>query len=626
MAVSSGNEKYLAAYYANERDANKQMTFVCAISGGLLLLLWIFVLTGLFVLSRHSYILANVAIATCILILFLPLALLKTKLMDKRGYKYFLTLDFLVAIGFLSVVIPKHMALAWAIPIVLVNHYYNPRLGRVVFAVTAVMMLLCIYMGMLFGEFDPHLLGGECDSKTDLIYTHHFPMTYPDTTQGRIEFLRAMRDIAGSNRYITATVYYYFGRLVILSIVFLASNALNKRTYKLFLDEFRANEEQSKINNDLSVAKDIQLSSLPANFYCNSKAEITAELRAAKEVGGDFYQYLPLDDTHIAIAIGDVSGKGIPAAMFMMKTITCLKNFLAIGKSPAETLKEVNRALYDGNENQVFVTCFLGIIDLEKKRMTFANAGHNRPIFGQQQHFHYLPCEAGFLLGVLPEAKVQDEVMALHNGDMVLLYTDGVTEARNLQGELFGEKRLLEFMDSRDFSCTLELSRSLTDTIDEFTGAADQSDDITHLVIQIAENAQTHYEEHSAIANKEAIPELLGFIQRFAEKEHLDERLIANLLVVGDELISNIVKYAYDDVKGDILVRLLTNDKQFVLTLVDHGKPFNALEVNNQKLSGEAGELPIGGLGIFIVKQIADSYTYDYLNKKNILILRKKIG
>lgn len=621
--VIRDNQRYLAAYYANETDANRNMSIALAVSAGLLGVMWIFYLTGLFPLSPHSLFLANIAIPVCMGLLLSPLLYLKTRFIEKHGYKYFLIIAFLVALSFLNVVIPKHMILGWAIPIVLVNHYYNPRMGRVTFLITAAMMLVCMYLGMLFGEFDPYLLTGEVDGPTETIYNFRFTQTYPDTLNGRIEYLRALKE-TGTNRYVTALVYYYFGRIGILGILFFASNRLNMRTYKLFLNEFRANEEQNKIANDLTIAKDIQLSSLPTGYFCTTRAEITAELHAAKEVGGDFYQYVALDEDHIAVAIGDVSGKGIPAAMFMMKTITCLKNFLSVNKTPAETLREVNRALYDGNENEVFVTCFLGIIDLAHGRMTFANAGHNPPIFGKTGHYRYLPCEHGFLLGVLPEAKVKDEMMPLRDGESMLLYTDGVTEARNEAGEFFGEKRLLSFMNSKDFSCPLETTRGLLDTIEEFAAGAEQSDDITHLLIRVSNNAKTHFEDRHLDAKPEAVPELLSFIQDFATKEGFDRELINSLLIIGDELISNIIKYAYEG-QGDIYLRLMRNDEEFVLTLVDHGKPFNALEVNHERLFGEAKDQKVGGLGILIVKQIMDNITYDYLNKKNILILRKKL-
>ena len=150
------------------------MAIVCAVAGGLLTVMWIFYLTGLFVLSRHSLFLANVAILICIGLLLSPLAFLRTHFIAKPGFKYFLIIDFLIAVSFLNVVIPKHMVLAWAVPIVLANHYYNPRLGKTTFVITAVMMLFCLYLGMLVGEFDPYLLAGENDSAKEIIYSHHF--------------------------------------------------------------------------------------------------------------------------------------------------------------------------------------------------------------------------------------------------------------------------------------------------------------------------------------------------------------------------------------------------------------------------------------------------------------------
>lgn len=624
---SNENEKYLAAYLKNEYNANRLMTVICAAAAVLLGTIWVFYLTGVFPVPRHSLLMTNIAIPICMGLLLSPLLFLRTEWLKRPGYKYYLIIAFIVAISYLNVAIPKHMVLAWAIPIILVNHYYNPRLGKTTFAVVAGMMLITMYLAMLFGEFDPYLLTGEIDSAEESLYSIHLDRYFPDTYDGRIAFLSALTTEAKSNRYLAIFTFYYFGRMVSLTIIFFLSNTLNKRTYKLFLDEFNANAEQAKINNDLNVAKEIQLSSLPTGYFNSSHCEITAELHAAKEVGGDLYFYTPLDENHVAIAIGDVSGKGIPAAMFMMKTITCLRNFLSLGRSPAETLREVNRALFDGNENQVFVTCFLGIIDFKAKRMVFANAGHNKPLFGQSGRFRYLPCKAGFLLGVMEEAVVCDEVMPLRDGDSILLYTDGVTEARSSSGEFFGEKRLQEFANSKDFSCPLEMTRGLLDTVEEFAAGAEQSDDITHLLIKISDNEKNRFDDRHVDANAEAVSTLLAFIKDFATQEKLDAELVSNLLVIGDELVSNIIKYAYDeDEKGDIYLRLLRNDTEFVMTLVDHGKPFNSLAVNRDKLSGDAQSQPVGGLGILIVKRIMDNITYDYLNKKNILILRKKLS
>ncbi len=617
-------KKYLQAYYQNEFDANKQMTLICAIAAGILVFMWVFYLTGAFVLSQHSLFLANIAFPISFVLLLSPLLFLHTSLREKKGYKYYLMGTFLLALSLLNVIVPKHMVLGWAIPIILVNHYYNPKMGRITFAVTLFLMLICLYMGMFFGEYDPYLLMGENNSADGTIICFDLNKVFPDTPEGRFDMLHQLKE-AGQNRYLTALIYYYFGRVALLTVVFFASNSLNKRTFKLFVDEFKVNAKQEKINNDLSIAKDIQQSSLPFGYYCSPSYEICAELKAAKEVGGDFYQYLPLDDDHIAVAIGDVSGKGIPAAMFMMKTLTTLKNFLSLDLTPSQILNKVNASLYESNENQIFVTCFLGIIDLKRHVMIYCNAGHNQPIFGFDHKYSYLPCAHGFILGIMPQIHLVDEYLPIHEEESLLLYTDGITEARDGSGRFFGEDRLLRFMNEGDFSCPLQLSRDLLDEVADYANGAEQSDDITHLLIKITDTSKIHVEEKTVEAEKENIAPLLHFMEEFARQEGFPEKFTNNLMIIGDELISNIIKYAYED-KGDIFIRLMKDEKVFVLTIIDQGKPFNALEQEGAKLEGEAENQPIGGLGLFMVKNMMDNITYDYRNKKNILILRKSVS
>ena len=172
-------------------------------------------------------------------------------------------------------------------------------------------------------------------------------------------------------------------------LVFFVSNALNKRTYQLLVNEIHVNSEQEKTKTELEVAKEIQLATLPNEIATSKDIEIVAEPRAAKEVGGDFYDYFKIDEDYTAIVIGDISGKGVPAALFMMKTITCFKNFVGPNKKPSQILKEVNAALYDNNFQNMFVTCFLAILNNKTGELEFANAGHNPPVIGKNQNFRY---------------------------------------------------------------------------------------------------------------------------------------------------------------------------------------------------------------------------------------------
>ena len=431
----------------------------------------------------------------------------------------------------------------------------------------------------------------------------------------------------GNNRYLEAFTLNYLPRAALFTVIFIVSNALNIRTYKLLVKEISINTEQEKTKTELDVARDIQIATLPTGFVTSKDIEIQAELKPAKQVGGDFYDYFQLDDEHIALVIADVSGKGIPAAMFMMKTITCFKNIVSISKSPAETLKEVNKTINKGNDSNMFVTCFFAIINTKTGEMRFANAGHNPPLVGQNKNYKYLKCQSGFVLGPLKDVFVVDEVYKLNNGDTLTLYTDGITEARNKHGLFYGEDRLIDIFNHKEYSCLVELHHSLKDDIERFVDGEDQADDMTYITIKYHGDNYL-YEEQRFKGVKENLSKMIQMIDDFGRKMHLEEMFINNLNVVADEMLSNIVKYGYADYTDDIFIRLLYNqDKnEFVLTIIDRGVQFNPFSVNNKPLSGDqdVSRMKEGGLGILIVKKLMSEYAYDYINKKNIVTLKKK--
>lgn len=624
--MSEEENKYLVEFRKNEHDANRRMAVALFLTAILLFIIWIlYLIPGIFRLTDATRLITCISLPIFILVLLSPQLWVRKKYGEKPGFKYFLLITFILVITLLNVIIPKHAILGWSICIVVTNHYYNPRLCKIAFALTLVGMIIGIYMGMFLGEYDPNLLMGELDETTGLI--HHFSdysLTFSDSPSGRFEYLKYLLSI-GKNRYLTAIIYYFFPRAVISIIIFYTSNALNKRTYKLLASEIKVNSEQEKMNTELEVAKDIQLATIPSETLTTEDIEVVGELKAAKEVGGDFYDYFDLDDDHIAIIIGDVSGKGIPAAMFMMKTITCFKNYTLSHKSPAQILKEVNSAIYDSGKSQMFVTVFLGILNKKTGLLRFANAGHNPPIIGYNQHYHYLKCNTGFVLGGLKDAFVVDEELTLKPGECITLYTDGLTEARNNEGEFYGEGRLIQSFNERDYTCLIELHHTIKDKIDSFVDGAPQSDDLTFISLKYHGDKYS-YLENIYDARSENIPEMLTFIKDFCNLHKIQEDFTSNLLVVGDELFSNIVKYGYQGNGGELFIRLLLNEdkKELVLTVIDKAPEFNQLKVNNAMVGDDANKQQIGGLGILIVKKIMSQYAYDRINGKNILVLRKK--
>lgn len=611
-------EQYLKAYYDNEADANRQMSFANAFSAGMMLVIWIFYLTGFFVIRDYVKPLVNTVFPVSIVILLTPLfyAKFKPSILKRPNYKLFVIFSFVAVIAVVNIIIPKHATLGWALCLIITTHFYNTKVCNLTFGVIVGLSLLCIYACMFVGEYDPNLIGNGVIVDGKIVYV--------EGVKERYELLHQML-LEGENRYLKVFLYYYIPRTGLLTLIFLVCNSLNARTYKLLVSEIKVNSEQEKTRTELEVAKDIQLATLPSELVASEDAEIVGELKAAKEVGGDFYDYFKIDEDHVAIVIGDVSGKGIPAAMFMMKTITCFKNFTRENKTPAQILQEVNSSIFKGNDSQMFVTCFLAILDKKSGKLIFANAGHNPPVIGSNHKYHYLSCNPGFILGGFEQAFVKDEEIQLKPGESLTLYTDGITEARNIKGEFFGEDRLIKTFNKKDYTCLIELHHTIKDEVAAFVGDADQSDDITFITIKYHGDKYS-YSEQIFDGTLEQIPSMLEFVKGFCDEQKFSDEFKSNLLVVSDEIFSNIAKYGYENKGGELFIRLLYNldQKEFVLTVIDKGPEFNQLEVNNHKIEGEAKDQKIGGLGILIVKKIMSEYIYDRINGKNILVLRKK--
>lgn len=619
-------EDYLKAYYQNEYDANKQMVYALAFTGGILTIFWIlFMVPSIFKLTQMTRTIILIVLPIIIIILFTPLFWIKTERYKKPRFKFFVLYAFIFAMGILNIFIPKHAIIGWAICIALANHYYNPKVGLWVYITTILTMFVCIYTAMFIGEYDANLLTGELSTKTGILTNNALTGTYYDTPAGRFNYLKDLIG-AGYNRFISVFIYYYLTRATIITILFFVSNALNKRTYKLLVQEIEVTNKHVNQSKELEIAGQIQLSALPDSFESNKDIEIIANLKPAREVGGDFYDYYNLDNNHVAIVIGDVSGKGTPAAMFMMKTITCFKNFTRFGKKPSEILDEVNHAIYDHNKNEMFVTCFLAILDIESGIMTYANAGHNPPIIYRKDHFEYLKCYSGFILGGMDQVFVKDEQIKLEKGDLITLYTDGITEARNVQGDFYGEKRLLDVYNKQKYESVIDLHYELKDDLEAFINDFEQSDDQTYLTLKY-KGGEVTYKEIELQAEIPNVKTVCDMVSSVLEENRLSNQ-VNKFKIVIDEIFSNIAKYAYpENANKFVYVRVFFNkeSKYLSLTFIDKGIEFNQLEKDSNLIDEDYQNRQEGGLGIHIVKQFIDSYSYARINGKNILVLKKKM-
>jgi len=245
--------------------------------------------------------------------------------------------------------------------------------------------------------------------------------------------------------------------------------------------------EKERIGAELNVATNIQASMLPCIFPAfpeRDEFDIYASMRPAKEVGGDFYDLFLIDNNTLAILIADVSGKGVPAALFMVIAKTLIKNNAQNGLSPKDVFDKVNNLLCANNNEGMFVTAFMGYLDIPSGRLTCVNAGHNPPLLLKDNRFQWVKIKRGLVLGGMEDMCYKEETLTLEKGEMIFLYTDGVTEALNPENELFSEERLMDIAE-KSKNCSLkEFTVSVKTEIDAFARGAEQADDITMLVMK----------------------------------------------------------------------------------------------------------------------------------------------
>jgi serine phosphatase RsbU (regulator of sigma subunit) len=247
-------------------------------------------------------------------------------------------------------------------------------------------------------------------------------------------------------------------------------------------------EAEERIDEELAFAKAIQHAALPSVFppYPSRREfEIYATMHTAKEVGGDFYDFYFIDDDNLAFLMADVSGKGIPAAMFMMQSKSIIKSCAESGMSVEQVFTVANEKLCEGNEASMFVTAWMGILNIKTGKVLFANAGHNPPLVKHEDGtYEYLKGKVGLILAAMDGIRYRKNEIDLAPGDAIYLYTDGVTEATNLCDELYGEERLHNILEKYKDAAPQTICERVKEDVDAFVGEAPQFDDITMLSLR----------------------------------------------------------------------------------------------------------------------------------------------
>jgi len=392
----------------------------------------------------------------------------------------------------------------------------------------------------------------------------------------------------------------------------------------------RANLEQERIGGELRVASAIQQSMLPNSADGREQrddVEACGMLRPAKEVGGDLYEYFVRDEK-LYFCIGDVSGKGVPASLVMAVTQAIFLASAQHTSHPAHIMQTLNRSGCRGNSRNMFVTLFIGVLDLPTGRLRYCNAGHDAPVLITENGPQWLDVKPNLPLGIVADFEYAAQECQLPPQATLLLYTDGVTEAMNEQHKQFGRERLSNCLQAGAVTAK-QVVDTVLQAVDEFVDGAEQSDDLTMLALRYTPVKRVAIlDEHIVLKNDvHQVPQLNDFVDHVAQQLQLNKSVQQQLKLAVEEAVVNIMQYAYPlGTTGDIEVNALSDGELLKIVISDRGKAFDPTQAAKADTTLAVDERPIGGLGILLVRELMDSINYERIDSKNVLTLIKKIA
>ena len=392
--------------------------------------------------------------------------------------------------------------------------------------------------------------------------------------------------------------------------------------------------EQERMAGELHIANNIQQTLLPEEEGAMKDiddVQIEGRLIPAKAVGGDLYNAF-VRDGKLFFCIGDVSGKGIPSALIMAIIQALFRNIASREDNPSHIMKRLNETACRNNKANIFVTLFVGVLDLPTGHLHYCNAGHELPIMIRTQNskaeISNLEAKPNLPVGLFEDFEYEMQTMQMQPGSALFLYTDGLTEARNAKGNLFGRDRVGQMIAEAGTTNPKQLVEAAIECWQKFIGETEQSDDLTLLALSYTPlQEQSIMGEGITLKNDVKEVEKLGsFVKQVAESLSLDKSLTGKLRLAVEETVVNVMEYAYPQgTTGDVNIRATSNGRRLKFIISDSGIPFNPTEVTAADTTLSAEERPIGGLGILLVRELMDSINYERINGQNVLTLTKSI-
>ena len=460
-----------------------------------------------------------------------------------------------------------------------------------------------------------------------------------DVEQGRHDMRIAVDERGTKPRYEIAELYE-------------STNKMRRDMVGFIERLYNVTAERQRTATELDVARQIQMSAVPHDFDSLTERfalDIAGFMRPAREVGGDFYDVFEVGERGVAFVIGDVSGKGVPAALFMMRAQSLLRQYLLETDDLGTAFTLANRQLCERNDAMLFVTAFACVVDTATGEVRFANAGHNPPVLKQNGKLSFLKCRPGLVLGAMDVVKYREGRFACSPSDGLLLYTDGVSEAANAAEELYGEERLLETLaridasggegapvgsdvQASDVAAAASAAAAssaqtavnyLVTSVDAFAGEAPQADDITMLAFRW----NLPVARLTLPADDAELDSLFAFLEPICEGEGRTPKMMAQMMLVCEEVFVNICHYGFPDGQPRLPVDIeaAVDERAGCLHLAfsDQGIAYDPLSHNAKKVD-PTDEQRKGGLGILLMRKYMDDLRYTRADGRNILRMTKR--
>lgn len=598
-------------FWHSEVQANKLVTHVIGLGIALLLTTWLLHVLDIFPMSST---LINMAVWVGIVELSIPYILSHYFKQETWWLKLVLLASLTLACASADVFLSYKVPLLMAIPVLLSSRYFSRSLTKTIAFLTVILFTLSTIGSVRAGVIDLNVVTLPQDTVITVIS----------------RFLgNSFRAIGLDEGMLmrNTLLYSYLPKLLTYILIAVISVNIAERGRAMVLEQAAITQKTSRIESELTLARDIQKGMIPDEFPAfpdRTEFDLYAIMKPAREVGGDYYDFALVDNSHLAFVMADVSGKSISASLFMAVAKTLMKSHAKRGLKPSEIFRAVNNTLCDNNKTGLFVTAWMGIIDLNTGKITYANAGHCPPVIVRNGVPEVLSCKPCFILGGMENMEYPDFEIKLEKGDIIYLYTDGVTEAENVTNELYGTERLLNVIRG-NYNCDMkEFCDNIEKDIHDFEKGNEQFDDLTMLALRYK---GSEVQKITLPAVVDSIEKVTEFVNDRLQKSNIPQKIQTQIDVVIDELMSNVTKFAYRDGKnGDISVEMEVNEEEIAMTFRDSGVPFNPLEQADPDVNAPLEQRKIGGLGLFLVRKTMDKLNYVYENGQNVLTVIKKLG